>query len=139
MEIKIADHVSKFVFVLFVIGAFIIGIFIPSSSPELDIANSFFDKRIKKVFAKELEEIKKEISLNSDFRINEMIGKIYKNAKKISKEQKLIDQKIKFESDIKKSDIDVSLSFEKLIPKESINTALQASFNLLAEWQTNNP
>jgi hypothetical protein len=74
-------------------------------------------------------ELKKEVALNTEFRIDEYIKLILKNAKKITSDP----------DDVKRSDIDLCLSYLPKIPDERKTEDVQAAIAKIIEWDQQNP
>lgn len=84
---------------------------------------------IEQALEKKFKDIDERISLNTEFRIDEYVKLIEKNAKKIR-----IDP-----TDVKKVDILLCISYLNKIPEERKTEYLKAQIRTIIKWAEDNP
>lgn len=92
-------------------------------------AETGFNKLVQEVMKSKIEALEEAIKLNTDFRIDEYIKLILKNAKKIESDP----------DDIKRTDIVLCISYFGLIPDERKTEEVQAAIAVIIEWDQNHP
>lgn len=86
-------------------------------------------KIVEQVLHKRLSDIDKRIDLNTEFRIDEYIKLIEKNANKIRKDP----------NDVKKSDIHRCIAYLHKIPEERKTEYIKAQIETVVNWAKQNP
>ena len=101
-------------------------------SPSADSLKTGIKTIIKETMSTEIEglkqrveELESKVKLNTDFRVDEYIKLILKNAKKIANEEY---------DDIKGSDIDICISYFGKIPSERKTEDVQAAIDIIVDY-----
>lgn len=111
------------------VSLFIFGVAPFTTAGQAEKINATINGIVKNAIKTELEAINSSIQLNTDFRVDEYIKLINKNAKKI----------ISDPTDVKRSDIALCISYLDKIPESRMNAALIADIELIIDWHQQNP
>lgn len=86
-------------------------------------------KHKMKELADKIKELTDKVDLNSEFRVDEYIKLITKNAKKIVSDP----------DDIKRTDIDLCISYLGKIPEERKTESVKFDIDLILKWNHEHP
>lgn len=116
------------IFILSILSAGFLGTFFNTgSTPGVNIEN-LTKHFIEETMSSEIEGLKQRVEILESFMYDEMIKLILKNAKKIVSDP----------SDLKRSDIDICLSYLPKLPPERKTEEVQAAIDIIVEWDLAN-